>query len=742
MNLIFQRFQSNLDIVFFIYGLSFFAMGIAILIQPKKRSKFKLGGILWLFVSYALLHATADFMDAWAVLKGESGISYQFKEILKFISYLFLFEFGRRLIGLSKKIVQWWFLPVITIGIVIASALSNNFWRTANILVGNFLRFPAGIMAGLGLFLYYRLEKKDLKPLKVQRYFYWTGSALLAWSFFCGLIRARADFLLAHWLNTETFFQVVRIPVYPFRTICALIVTWGLLGMLRIFNWEQQLQDALQIREQITEGIEEGILLIDRNFKVIWANKKQREVFGERIVGDYCYHATHHADKPCQPPNDICPVSEVTKSGKSATVAHIHFDKDGNELFTEISVYPIRDERGEITQFVHIARDITERRRWERQLEQQRNWFEVTLSSIGDAVIATDIEQRINFMNPIAEHLTGWVAQEAMGKNINEVFCILNEQTRKIVESPFQRLFSEGMSIRLPHNLFLVAKGGREVPINDSMALIRKKDGTAYGMVLVFRDITERRQMEMNLIQSAKMASVGQLSASVAHEINNPLTGVLNNVQLIKMELEQGREGSVSAAQFKEAIESIEESALRCKKITKSLLDFSHTHKLMIQPVSINEMIEKVITFVEYELKLQNISIQTELTPQLPPVLGNAQLLQQVMMNFISNAQWAIKKKSGREGGAITIKTEYDAQNRKIHIYISDTGIGMSDETLKKIFEPFFTTKEVGEGTGLGLSVVYGIIKEHEGKIEIQSQLNKGATFKITLPALLEKKNA
>jgi two-component system NtrC family sensor kinase len=234
------------------------------------------------------------------------------------------------------------------------------------------------------------------------------------------------------------------------------------------------------------------------------------------------------------------------------------------------------------------------------------------------------------------------------------------------------------------------------------------------------------------LVQSAKMASVGLLAGGVAHEINNPLTGVLNNVQLIKMLAEQKKEFSID--EFKELLNLIEESAQRCSKITRSLLGFSRASKGVLQNCALNEMIEKVIVLIEHELSLENIVIQKSLAPSLPLVKGDPQLLQQVILDIITNAKWAIQKKADKEGGTITIGTEHQSGSNYMSLSISDTGIGIPNKNMERIFEPFFTTKQVGEGTGLGLSIVYSIIKDHSGTITVESQEGKGATFKITLP--------
>ncbi len=258
------------------------------------------------------------------------------------------------------------------------------------------------------------------------------------------------------------------------------------------------------------------------------------------------------------------------------------------------------------------------------------------------------------------------------------------------------------------------------------------------AIVNILEDINETnnnlRNTQERLVQTAKMASIGQLAAGLAHEINNPLTGVLNNVQLIKMSMEEDGNSRMSEAELKDIFDVIEESALRCKNITQALLDFSHVSKTFVQGLSLNDTIQKVCNLVGYELKLQNIIIERELDPNLPSIYGNPQLLQQVFMNLITNARWAIRKKDEKKNGKIMVKSGYDSGRQLIYVYFMDNGIGMSEDTQKRIFEPFFTTKDVGEGTGLGLSIIYGIVKEHKGTVEVESKENVGTTFKLYFP--------
>jgi len=241
------------------------------------------------------------------------------------------------------------------------------------------------------------------------------------------------------------------------------------------------------------------------------------------------------------------------------------------------------------------------------------------------------------------------------------------------------------------------------------------------------------KQLQSQLVQSEKMAAIGQLAGGVAHEINNPLTGVLNNAQLIKMMLADAQ--TCDLAQFKELLDIIEESSLRCKNITTSLLEFSHASMGAFKDVNLNEVINKVIFLVQKELNLQNITVEKHLEDKIPLIKADPQLLQQIIVSLISNAKWAVDKQfSGSGEGKIVLTTLSLPQGKWVDILVSDNGIGVPKDKMGKLFEPFFTTKQVGEGTGLGLSVVYNIIKKHKGEISVESREHQGTVFKISFP--------
>ncbi len=243
------------------------------------------------------------------------------------------------------------------------------------------------------------------------------------------------------------------------------------------------------------------------------------------------------------------------------------------------------------------------------------------------------------------------------------------------------------------------------------------------------KDAFEKLQAtQSQLVQSAKMAALGQLAGGVAHEINNPLTGVLNNIQLIKMEMD---DKGCDPQTFKEILDVVEEAAMRCKRITTGLLDFSRSDKKSYQPTDLSMVVKKTIDLAGHDMKLDNIKIVSEFASNLPPILADANQLQQIFLNLINNARWAVKAKPD---ATISVKTYASSFDKTVNIEISDNGCGIDKEHLKRLFEPFFTTKKPGEGTGLGLSICYGIIKEHRGTVMVNSEVGLGTTFKITFP--------
>lgn len=244
-------------------------------------------------------------------------------------------------------------------------------------------------------------------------------------------------------------------------------------------------------------------------------------------------------------------------------------------------------------------------------------------------------------------------------------------------------------------------------------------------VVMHYRDVTEEKKLQRRLVQSEKMAAIGMLAGGVAHEINNPLGGILAFVQLAIRDLPADHSAQAD-------LKEIEDAALRCKQIVQDLLDFSRQSKEEeMTSVQLNKVLKKIIPLIQVQARSNRIEVAYELDPDLKLVRGNAQKLQQIFLNLVTNAYHAIGK-----GGELTLKT-YMSQDRKmVCAHVSDSGPGIPPDHLGKIFDPYFTTKGQGEGTGLGLSISYGIVQEHGGHIEVKNNEDSGATFILSFPAI------
>lgn len=422
----------------------------------------------------------------------------------------------------------------------------------------------------------------------------------------------------------------------------------------------------------------------------------------------------------------------------------LNVSKNGKDVIIESSGVTIVDTDGKLLGYRGVDRDITEREQAKKALQETNDYLDNLFNYANAPIIVWDPDFKITRFNRAFEHLTGRKAADVIGKSLSILFpSNLTESSMELIRKTLCGERWEAVEFKILH-----LDGKIRTVLWNSATIFSPENNSPIATIAQGQDITEREQAEQELrvayekiketksqlVQSVKLASIGELAGGVAHEINNPLTGVLNNVQLIRVIAESKSEFNLN--DFKELLSIIEESAIRCRSITQSLLDFSRASTGEFKLVSWNDITNKVTILIEHELKLKNIIVHKDLQPDLPWILGDHQLLQQVLFDIINNAAWAIRKKTSQEDGHIIIKTRNFPEERKVSIFISDSGCGIPEENLGKIFEPFFTTKDVGEGTGLGLSISYGIINAHKGKIEVESEEGKGTTFKISLPVI------
>jgi PAS domain S-box-containing protein len=379
-----------------------------------------------------------------------------------------------------------------------------------------------------------------------------------------------------------------------------------------------------------------------------------------------------------------------------------------------------------------VMHDITRRKRAEEALADEKERLAVTLRSIGDGVITTDLEGRVTLINRVGEALTGWSLEEALGRPLTDVFCIIDRVTRKRRENPLKKAMEAGDVVRLADDTVLVSREGTEYIIADSGAPIFDREGKTIGLVLVFGDITEKWKMERELLKVQKLESLGVLAGGIAHDFNNILTALVGNISLAKMDLDQ-------KDRIYRLLEGAERASWRAQTLTQQLLTFSKGGAPVKKSTCIPKLLHEWASFA-----LRGSKARCDFA--IPDVLWSAQLdegqIGQVIQNLIINADQAMP-----EGGIITLRAENRElkgihglplrPGRYVRVSVQDKGIGISDEHLPKIFDPYFTTKQ--RGIGLGLATAYSIIKGHNGHITVESQLGVGTTVHVYLPASKEE---
>ena len=404
-----------------------------------------------------------------------------------------------------------------------------------------------------------------------------------------------------------------------------------------------------------------------------------------------------------------------------------YLHKDGHTVWGAATITGVRNDLGELLYFITIIQDITDRKIAEESLVAEKERLAVTLRSIGDAVIATDIHGRIVLMNKVAETLTGWQLSEALGRPLTEVFVIIDELSRRPCENPVEKVIKTGSIVTLENHPLLVARDGRELIVSDSGAPIRDRESVTVGVVLVFRDDSEKQRARDTMRKAEQLESLGVLAGGIAHDFNNLLGGLFGYLDLARESIR----GDHDAARNLDKAFSV---FGRAKDLTAQLLTFAKGGAPARKTRSLPPLINDTVRFA---LSGSVVKALFRIDPDLRPCDIDENQMSQVLDNITINARDAMPR-----GGAITVSAVNLSADTPlpltlkpgayVRISVSDQGTGIGPDHLPHIFDPFFTTKQ--KGSGLGLAVCYSIIKRHEGSIEVESELGKGSTFHIYLP--------
>ena len=494
----------------------------------------------------------------------------------------------------------------------------------------------------------------------------------------------------------------------------------------------RQLSASQQRYKALFDLVADSVFMVGQEGGIIAVNHREEQVLG--------YSETDVVGKPFM--EVVLPrhhevtgrlINKIIQGESRVPTQEIEvFNRLGQSLPVEMDL--IRIEGGETLSVMVQLRDITERKRLEQQLQEYREELEVKvkertreieetkqylenlLENANDVIYTLDTDQRFTYVNSKVE-IWGYRKEDLIGR---PYLSLLSKRHRG------RRLKSTlDIGAKQVYEVEVMSRTGEARAVMVSVSPLCDPEGGILGVLGIARDVTETKKLEQQIQNSEKLASVGKLAAGVAHEINNPLGGILNCLYNL-------RKRTVSPARQEEYLASMEDGLRRVQKIVRQLLDFSQQHDPEFSSTDINAVVERVLVLTNHALLANQIRLDKQLPPDLPELMVDRHMMEQVLMNLILNAVQAIKG-----SGTITIRTRVIEETCQIDV--EDTGCGIPPNVLPRIFDPFFTTKGTGEGTGLGLSVSLGIVERHGGQIRVDSEVGKGTVFTVCLPLTRER---
>lgn len=545
--------------------------------------------------------------------------------------------------------------------------------------------------------------------------------------------------------NNETAFHYIRqkidqlllvigtIPLRPEELDNATIIQLDPIGIIaesftQILDHQRQTNDQLELAmdeiQAIFKSVGGGILVLDSNKKIISYNRKLEQMFDikEDQTSDLsCSDIICKGHSP-----GPCPFDEMLKTGRTVSMST---GCPQNTRHYSIVTTPIKDRNDKIIRAVILYIDITELIEIKEAVANEKERLSLTLKSIAEGVVATDSTGSTTLMNEVAEELTGWSLDEAMGKPASQILNLQKRSETHSCSNIFKDILSKDSTFQRVSQTVLISKNGKERLITLSAAPIRREEQSSpTGSIIVFRDITQEKNMEMECIRSQRIESLGIVAGGIAHDFNNLLTAILGNISLARRMAKDNDAISTLLAET-------EKASSRAKDLTRQLLTFAKGGAPVTTLTSTRKLIEESAKF---SCSGSNIKCHFDIADDLWQVEIDEGQIGQVIQNLVINADQAMKHGGAVDIGAanIIIGPNDDISltpGNYIKIYVKDKGEGIASQYLDKIFDPYFTTKETGHG--LGLSICYSIIKRHSGLISVVSEQGSGSTFSLYLPA-------
>ena len=482
----------------------------------------------------------------------------------------------------------------------------------------------------------------------------------------------------------------------------------------------------------IIENILDGMITVDENGIICSMNPSAEKMFDcitNEMVG-HKFSKLVPKKYGAEPEPVVCAWEDLVKRTGSTTMA-MGRTRRHKTFPVEISLSQMIVDKQVL--FVAMVRDVTERRRFEQEIASDKESLAVTLRSIEDGVITTDVQGKIIMINNAGENLTGWTSKEAIGRSLKSVYNIaIDLQAQARAQKSGSRSEAHSILLSMPENATLRSRQGREYIIEQVASPIRDSKNEVAGVVLVFRDITERQRNEAERRKAETLEQLGLLAGGIAHDFNNLLTAIIGNISLASLLLPPNDEMGTRLNDAKNA-------SMRARDLAQQLLTFARGGAPIKKTASIGKLIQDTVSF---SLRGSHSRSEFLLGSDLWPAEIDSGQISQVIANLVVNADQAMPN-----GGTLRVSCDnfsYDVTSETavtdlppgdyIRIAIRDEGVGISEECIKRIFDPYFTTK--AKGNGLGLATTYSIIKNHNGLITVESKVHNGSTFTIYLPAL------